>query len=861
MLSAICHPPSAISQLAQSPAVLYNRLMPDVPAVATAWLNIINGQSSPETPPGFAVLTPPRKTARGREKDALLVCLHLRARQPVSAQQYAKLVGLATTTFYATAGTVTAALRQVVTQLNQQIFEHNRQSAPLEQNPLQGSLVCAALRGDSVYAAQCGNAVLVVARPAGGERFPTAPTRALGTSNAADPQYFHTSLGPGDYLALSQQLPKGWTDPALVGLGNLTTLSLVVERLKELAEGEAVAWVGRVETNAVAAPLPTVNTPAAPSAAGAAPGGAKPAGLSSFLRIKRPPAAEEPTAPPVAAAPAPADIEPTTTPQPAVARQPAEPTPTAPAQSAADSQAVTDWHNLIRRAEQLRQQKPTATAVATEVVAPPTPAAAPPPAPAVIPTKPATTPTAPVTASTTKTASTVADSPAVRAVGRAVGVTATEGARGLRVLLARLLPADVLQKEGQFNVPESVWLGAAVFIPAVIVALALWMFFEYGTEKQFTDALSSAQQAVAQGRQVAAQDPVQARPYWETALHWVTLANGLRPMEAEVEALRREAQTALDQLDWVTRVEYRPLIPEGLGESVQIRQILLVGEDVYALDEAQNRVLRLTPSIIGGGIYSVDSAFRCSGNQAVGEVRVGKLIDLVLIPGPNLLSQASTLAANAEAIVAVDTMGALLYCAPGVNTPLASYLTAPDLGWVRPTALETYADRLYVLDPGSNQVVQYQASGGAFTQNPVGYFTSVAYDLSDVIEFAIAEGNVFLLRKDGRVASCSRTSTEAPATCVEVVQFDDPRPGQSSGEHLAGVTTPLRLVYNAPPEPSLYLLDTQGSAIYQLSLKLAFVAQFRPNADLGEPVVSLGIDTSKQFFLATTHNVYVAKRP
>jgi len=78
---------------------------------------------------------------------------------------------------------------------------------------------------------------------------------------------------------------------------------------------------------------------------------------------------------------------------------------------------------------------------------------------------------------------------------------------------------------------------------------------------------------------------------------------------------------------------------------------------------------------------------------------------------------------------------------------------------------------------------------------------------------------------------------------------------------LDGVTAPLALIYDAPPEPSLYLLDGNTSALYQLSLKLVLVRQYRPYFSLAGPISAAGLDPAKRFYVAAGDNVYVATRP
>ena len=83
--------------------------------------------------------------------------------------------------------------------------------------------------------------------------------------------------------------------------------------------------------------------------------------------------------------------------------------------------------------------------------------------------------------------------------------------------------------------------------------------------------------------------------------------------------LRQEAQGRLDEMDWVTRLDFRPLLAAGLGRGAQITRLLLAGQDVYVLDTGSNRVSRLTPnpaSAVGASLYVLDSAYNCSGGQA-----------------------------------------------------------------------------------------------------------------------------------------------------------------------------------------------------------------------------------------------------
>jgi hypothetical protein len=538
--------------------------------------------------------------------------------------------------------------------------------------------------------------------------------------------------------------------------------------------------------------------------------------------------------------------------------------------ASAPSPSSTDWSNLLKRAERLGQSDPMP--VIPSIQEPPPTQVAQRPAPSPIPTAPPEPECYPPEAAASEVE--IASPPARRRssrkdseahsvgessraignqvkeslqrVGRALGTTITEGVRGLRILIARMLPEGVLQKEGLFIIPTPVQIGMVIGVPLLIVGVVAVLYFQRGQPERFSETLAAALAEADDARN--SPEALAARPHWENTLKWLDIADQLRPGNVEAATLRQEAQSHLDELDWVTRLNYQPLLTQGLGRNAKVTQILLAGQEVYALDEARNRILRITPT--PSGSYALDPTFECSGGT-VGDKTIGPLLDIGLIPGPNAI-------AETDAVVGLDTTGALLYCAPGLK-PLANYLPTPDTSWIRPAALEVYADRLYILDPGGNEAWQFLASGGAFIQPPTHYFTSNAYDLSQVIEFSIAQGDLFLLYKDGKIANCTRPT--GAATCVEAMSFTDLRPGRTSGDHLEEVTTPRRLVYDPPPEPSLYLLDSNTGAVYQLSLKLVLVGQFQPRFPFGSPATAVAVDTAKRLFVAAGDNIYVGARP
>ncbi|MGH2523301.1 MAG: hypothetical protein ACRDH2_12420, partial [Anaerolineales bacterium] len=327
--------------------------MPDRLDVATNLLYVSGGNPLPDEPPGFATLAAPRKAARGRERDVLFLCLGLRSRAPVSPERYAELLDLAAATFFGSPGSITSALRQALGAVNQKLLDLNLRAGM----PVQGGLIGAALRGTDFYAVQSGPGLVIVARGLGLERFPHTPSRPLGLSNALDAQYFHTTVNEGEYFVLSQSPAPGWNEAALAGLGSLSTLTAVTDRLKEAANGDFIMLVGRFEPDGTLADLQSAPL-AAPASLKRAP---RRIALPTLLK-PRPAERVEATRPPPAAPEAsPSNgvseiAEPSSTDAPPVTSRS---TLARPEASESHPSPGADWPALIQRAERLSGAEPS----------------------------------------------------------------------------------------------------------------------------------------------------------------------------------------------------------------------------------------------------------------------------------------------------------------------------------------------------------------------------------------------------------------------------------------------------------------------------------------------------------------------
>ncbi len=170
----------------------------------------LRGNEHP-SPPGLLALTPPRRKARSRARDMLLVHLILGGNAVFSTANYLQMTSAAAEEFYKTPGSVTAALRAAALTLNGDLIEQNMAASGKGRFTL-ATLVLGAVRGETLY--------LLIAGPAhvywmaGSERRdihdPEMAGRGLGFGQNA--QFYLTQLPirARGRLLITPELPDGW---------------------------------------------------------------------------------------------------------------------------------------------------------------------------------------------------------------------------------------------------------------------------------------------------------------------------------------------------------------------------------------------------------------------------------------------------------------------------------------------------------------------------------------------------------------------------------------------------------------------------------------------------------------------------
>ncbi len=168
--------------------------------------------------PGLLAARPPRRCARSREADQLIIYLTLTGNVTLPLDLTNQLLDGLVKTYYDTSGSATAALRVTADALNQKLLQRNLRSSSGQQTI--GMLTLATLRAGQLYLAQSGLVYALYLTDGSSQELydPGLSGRGLGTNQSLTLRYFHASLLPRDMLLLAVQPPTSWNAQALTSL-------------------------------------------------------------------------------------------------------------------------------------------------------------------------------------------------------------------------------------------------------------------------------------------------------------------------------------------------------------------------------------------------------------------------------------------------------------------------------------------------------------------------------------------------------------------------------------------------------------------------------------------------------------------
>ena len=166
--------------------------------------------------PGLYVPSRPRKTARFRSRDKLVLHLVLDGNSPIPPDQIEQILTNLAKTFYNTAGTVTTAQRAVAESINQYLLDRNLRNSSTGRQTV-GYLTQIVLRGTRLAIAQSGlsHAFLLTNEDVEHIHDLHLAGNGLGLSRTAHIRYSQLDLQPNDAIVIAIQPPAAWTIESL----------------------------------------------------------------------------------------------------------------------------------------------------------------------------------------------------------------------------------------------------------------------------------------------------------------------------------------------------------------------------------------------------------------------------------------------------------------------------------------------------------------------------------------------------------------------------------------------------------------------------------------------------------------------
>lgn len=773
--------------------------------------------------PGLVASAAPRRVLRNRAGDLLAALLTLPSKNILTAESQQEMLLHLSATYFSTPGSVTSGLRAAAEQINTFILGSNQFDSPAGR-PNVGVLNLAVIHGDMLYLSHTGPTHSLIVNSDGVTDFVDleGAGRGLGVSSSISPRYFTTTVRDGDMILLCPSPPPTWTAALL---GGSSKLSLDQFRRRLLAQSPfnmmaAVSQVqsGRAEVHRLRPRIPVEPAPADPY--GVIP-------QSEFESVQpelQTPEVELPAA--ERSFDGSASVEDFSYGLPETIEQ-AMPEPIWPLDLVQPDKEREVLPGSRTQDTSLREQEKGVPKDTGEQEV------------SGFRTIPASELPGPQSAAP--------ESPILDKLSNFVQMLLELPSR----LKPKVKPPRVnirpIRTDPSGSIAASTLLFIALAVPVIVVFISTTVYTQSGRGEQRTNYLLEAQ---AYALQAAGQiDPEAQRSGWTQSLYYVKKAEEYGRTD-ETKLLRQQAQTALDSLDSIIRLPVQEAVPDAIPASVNISQIAASSTDVFALDSSQGRVIRF--ALTGQG-YELDPNFICGPGPSGGKI-IGALVDIVPLP-PNNQYKAS--------VMGMDGSGNLLYCIPG-SSPLSTTLAPPSTNWGKITAFTVEESALVILDPISNAVWRTVGDGVGFPNQPHLFFDNEVPNLSDVIDLAVYQDDLLLLRKGGQITRCTFSNFGfSPTRCQDPAGFGD-KTGKPIPQFTDVQFTQLATV--PPPDPSIYILDVAGPTIYHFSLRLNLQRRLRFQTTdeyslPDQPVTAFAVAPNRVAWLALGNRIFYTPLP
>lgn len=450
--------------------------------------------------------------------------------------------------------------------------------------------------------------------------------------------------------------------------------------------------------------------------------------------------------------------------------------------------------------------------------------------------------------------------PAV-AVGLAVETSArrvaSTSARGLSrasgwlaLALGRLTVSERTSEEAETSINWMIPAAIALLVPIILAVVVTGVFFQRGNveqlgaiKQQMVDALTLAE--------TSSGDPAAARNQYNAVIALAGDAEAIRPGDPEVFRLRNEARAALDRLDGVTSLSAIPFY--RYDKDTNLSRIIQTGESsgIVVLDQSGGQVQlhQIMPNSLNA--LSGEPTTLAFTGQAVGNQVIGTLVDILWLP--------SGAGSPRDNVAILDRSGQLFNYFPNLGD-MRGIVLDNSSAWLNPTVMNTFTNRLYVLDTGTERIWKYYPQDAGFTQQQDDPFISFSseMDLDQAVDFDIyaEDGSIIVVYRDGRVRYYdSRSGT---------IQWDETT--LANGGLTAPLIAPAAVdITGRGLTASIFILDPGSGRLVQISRGGTVLAQYRILDAAENDVLTLASDfvveeAPLQVFVVAGNTIYQAAR-
>lgn len=391
----------------------------------------------------------------------------------------------------------------------------------------------------------------------------------------------------------------------------------------------------------------------------------------------------------------------------------------------------------------------------------------------------------------------------------------------------------------------------ALLVPIILAAIVAGVYFQRSTAEQIGDIKQQMIDAIAFADEVTG-DPVETRIRYNAVLALADEAELIRPDDPEVARMRSQALDALDRLDGITRLSAAPFY--RYQEGTTLSRILLAEDSggIVVLNETAQQVL-IHPTDDNYLNQTADEpSILVFTGQAVGSQVIGPLIDILWLP--------AGAGASRDNIASLDRAGGLFNYFPNLGDVRGLTLDNSS-AWISPEVMATFSNRLYVLDPGAQQIWKYYPLDTGFTQqqddSTIAFSAEMGLDQAVDFDIYSEDGSIIVVYRDGRVRYYDSRSGR--------VQWDENTLAQSGlGTPFAG---PAAVdIIGRGLTASIFILDPATERLVQLSRGGTVLAQYRVLDAAGKDILGNATDfavveSPRSIFVTAGNSIYRASQP